>query len=161
MLAAQVRDRSVELVPVEAHQVHASALRDEQPRGCESDAALPAGDERHLAGRRAIRPSFDRDVDHARPRGGRSTQPFRAPESQSTRGREHTGNTSLQRLIAIAGRFAAASPPSRPSQAVPGTRVGSMISVPNSAAISLRVSGIWPAGGGWACSVAAVIDEGG
>jgi hypothetical protein len=30
--------------------VHASALRDEQPRGCESDAALPAGDERHLAG---------------------------------------------------------------------------------------------------------------
>jgi len=41
-----------------------------------------------LPARRAIRASFDRDVDHARPRGGRSTQPFRAPEPQSTRGRD-------------------------------------------------------------------------
>jgi hypothetical protein len=68
VLVAQVRDRSVELVPVEAHEVHASALRNEQPRGGESDAALPACNERHLVGKTSHTPppSIETSIAHVR-----------------------------------------------------------------------------------------------
>ena len=98
MLVAQVRDRSVELVPVEAHEVHASALRNEEPRGCESDAALPPVMSATLSDKTSHTTllQIETSITHVRAADA-PLNLSRAPESQSTRvDATHTGNTSLQ-----------------------------------------------------------------
>jgi hypothetical protein len=92
VLVAEVRDSSVELVPVEAHEVHASALRNKEPRGCESDAALPACDERHLVGKTSHTTPLRSSITHVRAADA-PLNPFARPSRSQPADATHTGNT--------------------------------------------------------------------